>query len=153
VTRRFVAMAAMAILATAAVAADEQPAAAATNDVAEISADLDGDGRADTLRVEHRGDRIVVTLRGSVEDRVEFDAAEFACTPVTWSPDCGMEMPALSAFRMDADFIRESVGMFGLDSADFLVEGAESVTLPIGETDPFHFVWNSRTRRLTWLRL
>ena len=145
---------ALAVAAPAAIACDTRERSAGGPS---LQVDLDGDGSVDTLTVERLGKDIIVSLErpGNEPQRLHFAAVDLGCTPVTHVPECGMPVPALSKFVLDAGVIEGFVLMFDLDSADrFVANGrAHAVTMPVGETDPMHFYWDAKTRQLSWLRL
>ena len=132
------------------------PAVAAVTWGASIDVDLDGDGKADAFRVGRRAAKLVVEAQvGGKAQALEFDAADYPCTPATFVAGCGTPKPALSTYVLDDNAIADAMMFFEIeDASSFVGNGrACAVVMPVGETDPVHFYWNPTTHRLESMSL
>ncbi|MEO6102760.1 MAG: hypothetical protein ABIP44_03865 [Pseudoxanthomonas sp.] len=125
---------------------------------ASIEVDFDGDGRIDQFAMGVSGDEVVVALRLKGQKRymkLEFSATDFSCSPATFVETCDMPRPELRAYQLKKEDFEDLITVFDLKSTDIFVQNGKSVgvSVPIGETDPFFFFWNSKSMRLDWLRL
>ena len=107
--------------------------------------------------MDRSGDKIVVSVELAVgtASQLEFATADFHCSVVVPDPACGDVPQALEPISLTSKDIADLVFMFDLESIDVFVGNgrAVAVSVPPGDTDPFIFFWNAKSRQLDWLRL